>query len=455
MSTTSHAARRAALGAIVACAGAAGAAGVMSGQEPQQAREGQARQEGGEAPSDWTRYAGMPPKLAPFKEYQSPYVFFFDERLEYLGPGRGKEPLSELTEVRLGFVGPIQGTRHAPLGRRMLQGAILAVEEANAAGGFDGLPFTLMVRNDLGLWGASSNEIVALHDAGVWAMLGSIDGANTHIMLRLALKLDMPLVVTGDTDPTFTETRIPWAIRVNGDDRQSSYALALQIHDVLGHTRVAVLRVNNRYGRVGTAEFKDTMKRLGAPILLELRYEPGDTTFASQLERIRRASPDAVLLWGDVEEAGAVVRQMREAGMQQPVFGSDRLVSDEFLKVAGQAAEGVIATYLYDPTSDDPILRDFNRRYRARFGDEPESFAAHAYDGMKIMIEAIRRAGLNRVRIRDELTSLNGYRGVTGEIIFDERWDDVGPIWMAEVRDGKFHFFPSPLEEARHATSRR
>jgi ABC-type branched-subunit amino acid transport system substrate-binding protein len=276
--------------------------------------------------------------------------------------------------------------------------------------------------------------------------MGSIDGANTHIMLRVALKLDMPLVVTADTDPTFTETRIPWAIRVIGDDRQSGYALALQMHDVMGYSRVAVLRENNRYGRVGTAEFKDAMKRLGAPIVLEMRYERGDTTFSAQLDRIRRADPDAVLLWGDAEEAGVVVRQMREMGMHQAIFGSDRLVSEEFLRIGGRAAEGVVATYPYNPTRADPILGDFNRRYRERFDEEPESFAAHAYDGMKIMIEAVRRAGMNRVRIRDELTGLRSYRGVTGEIILDERWDDVGPIWMAEVRDGRFHFFPSPLE---------
>ena len=395
---------------------------------------------------DSVRYANTPPKLAPFREYRSPYLFFFDDRMEHLGPGRDKAPPSNLTEVRLGFIGPVEGSRDARLGRRMLQGATLAVEEANAEGGYEGLPFTLMVRNDVGLWGASSNELVALHDAGVWATLGSIDGANTHIMLRIALKLEMPLVVSGDTDPTFTETRIPWAIRVNGDDRQLSYALALHIHDVIGYTRVAVLRENNRYGRVGTAEFKDAMRRLEAPIVLEMRYERGDSTFASQLERIRRADAEAVLVWGDPEEGAAIIRQMREIGMRQAVFGSDRLVTEKFLQIGGQATEGVVATYLYNPTLDDPILKDFNRRYRERFGEEPETFAAHAYDGMNITIEAVRRAGLNRVRIRDELTGLRTYRGVTGEIIFDERWDDVGPIWMAEVRDGRFHFFPSPLE---------
>ncbi|MEE8373247.1 MAG: ABC transporter substrate-binding protein, partial [Dehalococcoidia bacterium] len=129
------------------------------------------------------------------------------------------------------------------------------------------------------------------------------------------------------------------------------------------------------------------------------------------------------------------------------VLGADRLVSDEFLQLAGRAAEGVVATYPYNPARDDPLLQDFHRRYQERFDEAPEAFAAHAYDGMTLLIRAIRNAGLNRVRIRDELTSLKSFRGVTGEITFDATSNDVGPVWMAEVRQGTFHFFSSPSRQ--------
>jgi ABC-type branched-subunit amino acid transport system substrate-binding protein len=396
--------------------------------------------------SDSIPYANTPPVLLPFGSFQLPYLRFFTEPVEFLGPGREKRPPSDLQEVRIGFLGPIEGSRYARLGRRMLNGATLAVEEANEAGGYNGLPFALVVRNDLGLWGASSNEMLALHEEEVWGVLGSIDGANTHIMLRIALKIDMPMVVSGDTDPTLTETAIPWMTRVSGDDRQSNYALAVRMNE-MGYTRIAVLRSNDRYGRVGTGEFKDAMKRLGSPILFELRFAPGDTVFTAVLDRIHRANADAVFLWGDPEEAGLIIRQMKEMGMQQPVFGSDRLVSQEFLQIAGDAAEGVVATYLYNPTLDDPVLQSFNRRYGERFGEEAETFAAHAYDGMSMLIESIRNAGLNRVRIRDALLGYETYRGVTGTIPFDARWDDIGRIWLVEIRDGEFHFSPSPLEQ--------
>jgi ABC-type branched-subunit amino acid transport system substrate-binding protein len=398
------------------------------------------------AQSGGVTYANTPVKLLPYGKFRKPYKFFFAEPVEFLGPGRDKRPPPDLTEVRIGFLAPLEDSRDAELGERMLNGVTLAIEEANATGGYRGLPFVLVTRNDTGLWGASSNELVELDEEGVWATVGAIDGANTHIMLRLAFKLDMPLVNTGSTDPTLTETAIPWMVRVVADDRQNGYALAWEIHERRGYTRVAVLRANDRYGRVGSAEFEDAMKRLGSPILFELRYGSGDTTFTSQLDRIHRADVQAVVLWGSSEETGRIVRQMRGLGMQEPVFGPDLLVSETFLEFAGQAAEGVVATYPYNPTLDDPILQAFNRRYYERFGEEAEAFAAHAYDGMTLLIGAIRNAGLNRVRIRDELTGVKTFRGVTGTIPFDATWNDVGPVWMAEVRGGRFVFFPSPLD---------
>ncbi len=394
--------------------------------------------------SKGTAYGNTPKELLPYRRFQTPYKYFFTEPQAFLGPGREKATPTGLEAVKIGFMGPLGGSAEAPLGRRMLQGATLALEEANGEGGYKGLPFVLVKRNDTGLWGASANELVKLYDEDVWAVLGSIDGANTHIALRAALKLEIPIVNTGSTDPTLTETRIPWIIRCIADDRQNGYALALYIFEQKGYTRVAMLRDNNRYGRTGIVEFRDAARRLGYPLLFELRYTTGDTDFTAQLERIRRASAEAVVIWGNAKEAGLIVRQMRDMGMQTAVFGADRLVAGEFLRTAGQAAEGVVVTSPYNPDSDDPVLREFQRRYYQRFGEWPDEFAAHAYDGMTILIRAIRSAGLNRVRIRDALMAVKTFRGVTGEIVFDATNNDIGPIWLAEVRQGKFYFFPSP-----------
>ncbi len=394
-------------------------------------------------------YANTPDEIVPYERFHKPYLNFFDTPQLFTGPGRNKPDPKGLKEVRIGFLGPLDSTELVPQGRQMLNGCILAIEEANKNGGYKGIPFKLMVHNDFGLWGAAANKVVQMDDEHVWAFVGSIDDINTHVALRATLKLEIPMVNTGDPDPTLTETRIPWLIRVISDDRQSSYALAEYIYKVKGLTRVAVIRVDNRYGRVGIKEFREASLRMLHPLVLEIRYREGDTVFAKQIQRVIDSNPDAIVLWANAEAGGMIIKQIREKGITLPIFGCDRLMSPEVLKIAGKDAEGLVTTCQYNPTLNNPKLKAFQKHYYERFGIEPDVFAAHAYDGMNILIAAIRKAGLNRYRIRDVLTDLKtfqGYEGITGKIIFDDAFNDIGSIWMTEVKNGKYHFFHSPLD---------
>lgn len=395
-----------------------------------------------------SNYGNIPDALVPYDKYQKAYKYFFLEPQLFYGAGREKVPPAGLKEVRIGYLGPFEGSAVASLGKQMLQGSTLAIEEANRIGGYKGLPFKLMIHSDVGLWGAAANEIVKMDDEKVWAWLGSIDDIVSHVAIRATLKLEIPNVNTGDPDPTFTETAIPWVIRVIPDDRQSCYQLVNRIYKKDGHSRVALIRTNNRYGRVGIIHFAKSATRIGFPLVIEERFNDGETDFKTQLERILITNPDAILIWGNAKESALILQQIREIGMNQPVYGSDRMVNPEFLKIAGKLADGVVTTCQYNPDSNDPKYKDFKARYIKRFGEEPDVFAAHAFDGINIIIEAIRKAGLNRALIRDLLTDLKtfqGYQGVTGMIIFDDTWNNIRPIYMAEVRNGKFVFTPAPL----------
>jgi branched-chain amino acid transport system substrate-binding protein len=396
-------------------------------------------------------YANAPDDLRPYSRFTKPYYEHYTKTVEYNGPARDVPvpDLKDLTEVRIGFLGPIQDHRDQALGRMMLSGATMAIDEANAAGGYGGKPFKLMVHNDAALWGASSNEIVKMiYDENVWGMLGSIDPNTTHIALRVSLKSEMPIVSTAATDPTLPETTIPWLLTALQDDRVQGYTLARRIFSELGLSRVALLRVNEPYGRFGNGKFKDATRRLGHPLVLEQKYMPGDTDFHHQLSVIQDSNVDAIVLWTDQIPAGNILKQMREMGMKQRVFGAYRVYGEEMLRIAGPAAEGLEFVFPYDPTRDDPLWIDFNTRFTKRFEKPPDTFASLGYDGMRIMLDSICRAGLNRARIRDVFYGLERYRGVTGEMVFDPNAKNIAPLFLGTIHNGKAQFRREPMQKA-------
>jgi branched-chain amino acid transport system substrate-binding protein len=297
-----------------------------------------------------------------------------------------------------------------------------------------------------------------MDDEKVWAWIGSIDDIVSHVAIRATLKLEIPNVNTANPDPTFSETNIPWVIRVIPDDRQSCYALVDQIFLKDKHSRVAVIRANNRYGRAGTLHFTRSATRVGFPVIIEERFTDGETDFKAQLERMKKTNPDAVLIWGNAKESALILRQLRKSGMNQPVYASDRIVSKTFLDLAGDLAEGIFTTCQYNPDSNDAKLLQFRANYIKKFGMEPDVIAAHSYDGANILIDAIRKAGLNRVLIRDVLTDLKtfqDYPGITGPITFDATWNNIRPIYVAKLHNGKFGFSPAPLFKKENVIYKR
>jgi len=397
-------------------------------------------------------YAFTSKDVAPFGGVQ-PYRKHFLEQIEYTGPGRAIPEPAHLATVKLGFIGPIRSTvsvatggqsHEEVLGIKMLQGSRLAIEQANARGGYlkRDIPFELVVKNDNGLWGASGNEIIDLaYRDKVWAILGTIDGANSHIAIRVALKAEVFMINSGDTDPTFTETNIPWVARCIGDDRQQGYLLVDYMIRKMGYQRIGIIRSSNRYGRFGVREIVDSARRLGHPIVLEMAYALGRDEYTLQLERLQAANVEAIVHWGDARESAVILNQMRSMNMQQPFFTSDRSISDEFVALAGANAEGVISASPWDPSRNDARLKAFRDAFRERFGEEPDTYAAHAYDGMNMLIWAVQVAGLNRAKIRDVLAHRQEpWPGVTGDIPLSAVLDDMGEVFLARFENGRWNY---------------
>ncbi len=399
-------------------------------------------------------YAGEPQDLRPFAKFEKPYYENYLQPNIYSGAGRDTPDPKDVTEVRIGFFGPVEPAPDQVDGLRMLHGAQLAVEEANARGGYGGKPFKLMVHNDYNnwqaqavygtnrptdstIWGSAADEAVKMiYDDKDWAIFGSISSESTHIMLRVALKAEISIVNCASTDPTIPETYIPWYFTDLQDDRVQAFTLARHIYTELGLKRIALLRVNSRYGRMGVPKFRNASVRLGHPVAIEQKFLPGDTDFSRELQIIRGSRVDGIVLWADETETANILKQMRAMGMKQRVFGSYRTLGPDLLAQAGSAADGFEAVFPYDPTRNDPRWLDFNHRFEARFHEQPEQFASLAYDAMNGLLESICKAGLNRARIHDALADIEEYDGVTGHMIFDPNQKNVAPMYLGTVHNG-------------------
>jgi len=410
-------------------------------------------------------YAGEPDDLKPYSKFAAPYDTNYTHPNIYVGAARDIPEPKNLKEIRIGFFGPLEHNSESVLGVRMLHGAQMAVDEANAAGGYGGKPFKLMVHNDYNnwqakavygdvrptepaIWGSASDEAVKMaYEEQVWAIFGSISSESTHIALRVALRAELPVVSSANSDPTVPETSIPWYFGTMQDDREQYLTLARRMYSQLGLKRVAVLRSSSRYGRFGLGKFLDASRRLGHPVVMEQIFQPGEMDYSRQLRVIRSSRADAVLLVGDELEAATILKQMRAAGMKQRTFGTFRTLGDTLLKEAGDAAEGFEAVYPYDPTRRDLRWLNFNRRFGDRFHEKPEQFASMAFDTMNALLDSICKAGLNRARIHDALANIDEYDGVTGKMVFDPNLKNIAPLYLGTIHNGLISYGVATMEK--------
>jgi len=408
-----------------------------------------------QAPAPEKRYANMPVEAVPYRRFTKPYYEWFVEKntVEYFGAAQDHPDgdVNKLSEIAIGFLGPLENNPESIFGIPMLHGAQLAIEEANARGGYQGKPFALKPYNDSALWGASSTVLPSmLFKDNVWAVLGSIDGQSTHIMIRVSLKLEVPILAPGVTDRTVTETRIQWLLTNFPDDRLQSYALANYIFKQLKLKRIGVLRTQTRYARIGVGVFNDMARRMQRQPVLEVKFDRGDQDFSKQLRMLQDAKVEGLVIWGEWPEAALILKQMRALGMKQPAFSSSRTAYPQLLDIAGPAAEGLVTACAMDPARQEPNWLAFRERFRRRFNEDPDPYASYAYDGMNMLIAAIAKTGLNRGRIMQALRDYQQktYDGAAGRVLFDYTLKNISPVTLSRVEGGKFVYWQAPSSES-------
>ncbi|MFB3786502.1 MAG: ABC transporter substrate-binding protein [bacterium] len=349
---------------------------------------------------------------------QEPYRRMLDNPLEFHGPELMSGLPSEVEQIRIGLFAPA-GPTHA-VGQAIIRGASLALEEANAQGGYQGTPFVLVQRWADDPWGAGSKEVIRLvYEDRVWAVIGSIDGESTHVAQQIVTKAFLPLLSPVSSDPSLTHIRIPWIFRLPPDDRAQAAALLKQGVGERGLKRVGLIFASNHDGRMAAAEWESVMAARGVPPVFHLPVSPASEDFFEAVRHTRSFSPDGLAVYLPRKGLLALLQALREEGMNVTVLipwipGLER----SELEAAYPAGTLIQATPFPLHKVCGPYWK-FTRNYIHCFGERPPDPAAYAYDAARMVIEGIRREGLNRSGLWEAITRLAPYPGITGSIIWD------------------------------------
>lgn len=346
--------------------------------------------------------------------------------------------------IKIGFYAPITGPAAAD-GASAKHAVELAVKEVNDAGGIGGKKVELILYDDR----LNPQEAVAIanklveKDQVVGVVSGSYSGP-TRVSAPIFQKAGMPMVAGYAVHPDVTwdpkERRPNDFIFRNGflGEIEGAAAAEYAVKNMKAR-RVALIFMDNDFGRAISAGFAERAEKLGAQVLTKQMYKfPGEKDFRPFLTRIKEANPDLIFAAGYYAEAAAIVRQAKELGIAATVMGEEGFDSPKFLEIAGPAAEGVVIATNLDRDDPRPVVQNFLKNYRGAYKEDADMVGASSYDAFMILVNAIKKSGTGPKAIQKALLETKDYDGLTGKISRFVQGEVVKPVQIQVVKGGVF-----------------
>jgi branched-chain amino acid transport system substrate-binding protein len=340
----------------------------------------------------------------------------------------------------VGVSGPLTG-QDAQYGEQWKRGFDLALDQINGSGGIHGHPLQYDFEDSR----SDPRQAVAIAQkfAGDNRMLLELgDLSSGASMAASPIYQRAGLVQFGFTNshPDFTKGGdYMWSTAISQAEEQP--LLAQYVTGGLGFKKIALLYLNTDWGRTSEDIFAKAARAHGAQVVAAEGYQPDEKDFRATLTRVRSANPDSIVLISYYSDGAQIVRQARGAGITLPIAAVGSVYSPKFLELGGDAVNGVYTESNFFPADPRPEVQSFVQRYRAKYGAEPDTFAARAYDAMILAGELLRRYGATRTAVHDGLAKIDNVPSVIfGSFRFDPQTRRVAGAKNQDlvVKDGKF-----------------
>jgi branched-chain amino acid transport system substrate-binding protein len=305
----------------------------------------------------------------------------------------------------------------------IIQAAELAIDHANASGGYMNREFSLVVRTAEGFWGAGSKESVSLvYDDQVCAIIGSLDGRNGHLAEQVATKSHLTYIETYATEPTLSQAFVPWFMRVVPNDNQQALSILHQINRDGGGKIAILTRDNYDTGYAVRSLTKAMALEYGVPPLV-IRMDGKPVQQEQVIEKILNSGIANLVIPFDAPYMEELIPSLKKADPELKIYGTLHFIMDaQERNAAWDHFEGV---YLVTPVPGDGSA-----------GLSPRSRPAYVTDAMGLVINAIRHAGTERQAITDYIAG-SEYRGAaTGPVAFDDMGNRLGDPALCRIENG-------------------
>ncbi|TAN28045.1 MAG: ABC transporter substrate-binding protein [Castellaniella sp.] len=350
--------------------------------------------------------------------------------------------------IRIGAI--ISATGPATfLGDPELKTLKLYVDKINQEGGVLDRKLELIDYDD-GSDASKANSFAKrlIYDDKVDAMIVGTTG-STMAAIPLAQKAHVPLMSLGGAI-AITEPVKKWVFKTPQTDRMAAEKVFQDMKN-RGITQIALLSEASGFGQSGKKESEAIAGKYGISIIENEVYNPKDTDMSPQLTKIRGdAKVQAVFIFGLGQGPVIATRNYRQLGIKQPLYQSHGVASDQFIKLAGDAANGVrlpspaliVADQLPGNDAQKPVVNAYIQAYKARYNENVSTFGSYAYDGLTILVDALKRAGsTDKDKFRDAIESTHGYVGTTGVFNItakDHTGLDLSAFKLLEIQNGQW-----------------
>lgn len=352
-------------------------------------------------------------------------------------------------DVKIGFTAALSGD-FAAYGENMQRGLELAIAEINAKADNGGIKLSLATSDDRGL--PSDGVLIAQRfcsDDTIDIVMGYSFSSVALAAAPIINDCQLPVLASAVTSPDLTGVSPYFRRNVLTDAVQGELA-GRYAATALGAKRIAALNQQDDYGIGGTDAFVAAATAAGSEILSREAYVLGTKDFKTQLTSIKALNPDLLWIGGFYTEAAKIAQQARQIGLDVQILGSDGLLGPKLIELGGASIEGTILYGMFDPSVDKPDVRAFVKAYKEKYGEEPNAWAALAYDAGFTLNEAAKLAvqkngKVDRAGLNAAFAEVKAVPGVTGPTTFQDNGNREGTVVYLQVKDGKFILAPKQL----------